>query len=279
MDTVEITLSVPALEHDRYIGLLDDRATGFQQTEATLTAYVSAGNWSEAAREQLMARLADDGYGEALSLRLLAQRNWNAEWEQSMSPVRAGPFLLCGADAAVPPEHADATVLRIDPRQSFGTGHHATTRLCLRLLADAVAPGDTVVDVGTGTGVLAIAACRRGARSALGVDTDPAAVDNARANARQNEADDCVTVREGSVETVPTDVQADVVAVNITMTPLLNLLPDLRARLAPNGTLLLSGLLTGQRDRMRSALATHNLVAHTENEEDGWWAVRCHSTP
>jgi ribosomal protein L11 methyltransferase len=276
MDTVEITLSVPALEHDRYIGLLDARATGFQQTEATLTAYVPVEHWSEAARTALAARLADDGYGDALSLRLLAPRNWNAEWEQSVSPVRVGPFLLCGTDVDVPPEHTDATVLRIDPQQSFGTGHHATTRLCLRLLADAVAPGTTVVDVGTGTGVLAIAACRIGARSALGVDTAPAAVDNARTNARKNKVDDCVTIREGSVEAVPADLRADVVAVNLTMTPLLDLLPALRVRLALDGALLLSGLLTGQRDRVRSALASHSLVVDNEHAEEGWWAAHCH---
>lgn len=276
MDTVEITLSVPALEHDRYVGLLDSRATGFQQTDASLIAYVPVDDWSEDARDALAAQLRTDGYGDALSLRLLAARNWNAEWEASMSPVRVGPFLLCGTSAEVPPDHADATVLRIDPEQSFGTGHHATTRLCLHLLGDAVANGDTVVDVGTGTGVLAIAACRRGARSVLGVDTDARAVANAKANARRNGVSDCVTIREGSVEAVPHDTAADVIAVNITMELLRSMLPTLRSRLAPSGTLLLSGLLTSQRSQMRTALADHNLVPDTENAEDGWWAVRCH---
>ena len=275
MDTVELTLAVPALEHDRYVGLLENRATGFQQTDAALTAYVPTEKWSADAREALAARLRADGYGDALSLRLLADQNWNAEWEKSVAPVRVGPFLLCGTDAEVPPEHTDATLLRIDPEQSFGTGHHATTRLCLHLIGDTVASGDTVVDVGTGTGVLAIAACRRGARSALGVDTDPRAVDNARENARRNGVSGCVTIREGSVEAVPEHTAADIVAVNITMEPLRSMLPALRSRLSTDGTLLLSGLLTSQRDQMRTALADHNLVPDTEKTEDGWWAVRC----
>jgi ribosomal protein L11 methyltransferase len=275
MDTVELTLTVPALEHDRYVGLLENRATGFQQTDAALTAYVPTEKWSADAREALAARLRADGYGDALSLRLLADQNWNADWEAAMSPVRVGPFLLCGTDAEVPSEHADATLLRIDPEQSFGTGHHATTRLCLHLIGDTVASGDTVVDVGTGTGVLAIAACRHGARSALGVDTDPRAVDNARDNARRNDVADCVTIREGSVEAVPEHTAADIVAVNITMEPLRSMLPTLRSRLSTDGTLLLSGLLTSQRDQMRTALADHNLVPDTEKTEDGWWAVRC----
>jgi ribosomal protein L11 methyltransferase len=180
MDTVEITLSVPALEHDRYVGWLEEWATGFQQTDAELTAYVPADEWSDDLRDRLNARLHADGYEGALDLRLVADRNWNAEWEESLSPVRVGPFLLCPTDHAVSDEHADATVLRIDPQQSFGTGHHASTRLTLRLLIDAVSENDTVLDVGIGTGVLAIAACRLGVRSVLGVDTDAGAVENAR---------------------------------------------------------------------------------------------------
>ena len=275
MDTVEVTLSVPILEHDRFIGWLDDRATGFQQTDATLTAYVPADDWSDALRERLEARLRADGYVDALSLRLVADRNWNAAWEASVTPVRVGPFLLCRSDLDVPAEHADATVLRIDPKRSFGSGHHASTRLTLRLLIDAVAPGDTVVDVGIGTGVLAIAACHLGARRVLGVDTEPAAVTNARANAEQNGVADRVTVREGSVEAVPPDVAADVVAANITLDTILDLLPAFRTRLAEGGTLLLAGLLTSQRTRMLEGLAAHDLTAAQEVSEDGWWAVAC----
>ena len=275
MDTVELTLSVPILEHDRFIGWLDDRATGFQQTDATLTAYVPADDWSAALRERLEARLRADGYVDALSLRLVADRNWNAAWEASVTPVRVGPFLLCRSGLDVPAEHDDATVLRIDPERSFGSGHHASTRLTLRLLIDAVSPEDTVVDVGAGTGVLAIAACHLGARRVLGVDTEPVAVTNARKNAAQNGVAGRVTVREGSVEAVPADAAADVLAANITLDTILDLLPAFRTRLGADGDLLLAGLLTSQRTRMLEGLAAHDLVAEQEVTEDGWWAVRC----
>lgn len=275
MDTVELTLSVPLLEHDRFIGWLDDRATGFRQTDAALTAYVPADDWSAALRERLEARLRADGYVDALSLRLVADRNWNAAWEASVTPVRVGPFLLCRSDLDVPAKHDDATVLRIDPKRSFGSGHHASTRLTLRLLIDAVSPDDTVVDVGVGTGVLAIAACHLGARRVLGVDTEPVAVTNARKNAAQNGVVGRVTVREGSVEAVPADAAADVLAANITLDTILDLLPALRTRLAADGDLLLSGLLTSQRGRMLEGLAEHDLVTEQEATEDGWWAVRC----
>jgi ribosomal protein L11 methyltransferase len=278
MDTVEITLAVPDLEHDRYIGLLGDRATGFRQTQASLTAYVPAHAWSERAREQLADRLREDGYGEALTVRPLRTRNWNAAWEDSIPSVRVGPFFLCGRSAEVPPEHADATPLRIDPQMSFGTGHHATTRLALRLLAGAVAEGDRVLDVGTGTGVLAIAACRLGAHSVFAVDTSPKAVANARENVAGNEVGDCVTVREGSMEATPDD-HAGVVLANITRDTLLNLLPAIRSRLAPGGVLILSGLLTSDRGRMRKALGEHGLSVDEEATEDGWWAARARPSP
>ena len=273
MDTVEITLSVPELEHDRYIGLLDDRASGFRQTQAALTAYVPTDAWSDAVRERLAARLRADGYGEALTVRHLRDRNWNAAWEEAVDPVRVGPFLLCGRSAEVTPTHADAIPLRIDPKMSFGTGHHATTRLALRLLVDAVAEGDRVLDVGTGTGVLAIAACRLGARSAFAVDTNPKAVANARENVVVNEVDNCVTVREGSVGVVPDD-RVDVIVANITRDTLLDLLPGLRSRLTDDGVLVLSGLLTSDRPQMLDALGGHTLTVDDEVSENGWWGVR-----
>jgi len=273
MNTVEVVLAVPSLEHDRYIGLLDDRATGFQQTPAALTAYVPAEAWSDDLREHLASRLHADGYGEALEVHVLRDRNWNAGWEASIAPIRVGPFLLCGRSTDVSSEHADATPLRIDPKMSFGTGHHATTRLALRLLVGTMGDGDRVVDVGTGTGVLALAACRLGARSVLAVDTNPKAVANARENVAVNDAGNCVTVREGSVEVVPDD-PVDVILANITRDTLLDLLPLLRSRLAGDGSLILSGLLTSDQSRMREALNEHSLPLADERTENGWWAVR-----
>lgn len=275
MDTIEVTLSVPSLEHDRYVGALADRATGFQQTAATLIAYIPVEEWSGAVRERLAAQLRADGYSDALEIRVLGERNWNAEWEASIAPVRVGPFLLCPTTAEVPEEHAEATVLCIDPKQSFGTGHHATTRLVLQLLAEAVAPGDTVIDVGTGTGVLAIAASRLGAASVVGVDIEPGAVRNARENVGQNDIEEGVTIREGSIDAVPSGLRADVIVANVTRRPLLEMLPAFRLRLADDGGLLLSGLLTSDRLEMEEALRGQDLTIVDERTENGWWAVRC----
>ena len=273
MDTIELTLAIPPPEHDRFLAQLEEHATGFVQNDAALRAYVPADRWAAVNREQLEARLAADGYPDALSVRPLAAKNWNVVWEDTLSPARAGPFLICPTPTDIPPDHTDATVLRIDPEMSFGTGHHATTRLALRLLADVLTPGDRVLDVGTGTGVLAIAACRAGAAAALGVDTNPDAVRNARENAQKNDVADCVTVREGSVDGAP-ETGYDIVVANITRRVLLGLLPDLLSHLTTDGTLLLSGVLQPQRDSVLDATEGHSLHLDAEATEDGWWAAR-----
>lgn len=279
MDTLALTLALPASEHDRYLALLEAVATGFVQDDAALRAYVPADRWAAADHEALEAHLAADGYPDALTTRALAAKNWNAVWEDALSPVRAGPFLLCPTSADVPPGQADATVLRIDPEMSFGTGHHATTRLALQLLAEGPLTGRRVLDVGTGTGVLAIAACRLGAAAALGVDTNPNAVRNARENARRNNVAACVAVDEGSVAVVPEATRYDLVTANITRRVLLGLLPDLCTHLAAGGTLVLSGLLRPQRDELIGATEAHDLHLDTEQTEDGWWAARFTAPP
>ena len=273
MDTIELTLAIPPPEHDRFLAQLEEHATGFVQNDAALRAYVPADRWAAVNREQLEARLAADGYLDALSVRPLAAKNWNAVWEDTLSPARAGPFLICPTPTDIPPDHTDATVLRIDPEMSFGTGHHATTRLALQLLADILTPGDRVLDVGTGTGVLAIAACRAGAAVALGVDTNPDAVRNARENAQKNDVADCVTVRKGSVDGAP-ETGYDIVVANITRRVLLGLLPDLLSHLTTDGTLLLSGVLQPQGDSVLDATEGHSLHLDAEATEDGWWAAR-----
>ncbi len=278
MDTIELTLTIPPAEHAPFLAELEEPATGFVQNDTELRAYVPAERWAAVDQKQLKARLAADGHPDALSIRPLESKNWNAVWEDTLSPVRVGPFLVC--PTAVDPSSLqdDATVLRIDPEMSFGTGHHATTRLALRLLAEALAPGDRVLDVGTGTGVLAIAACRIGADAARGVDTNPDAVRNARENVHRNEETDCVTVQEGSVD-LASGTQYDLVAANITRRVLLELMPALVARLAPGASLLLSGLLRPQRDDIRDAAASHGLALDAEAAEEGWWAGRFARSP
>lgn len=273
MDTIELTFSIPLSEHERIIAWLEEAATGFVQDDAGLRAYVPADRWATVPVEKLEARLAADGFPDALAARPLAAKNWNEVWEDSLSPIRVGRFVIAPTSIDLSAEHDPATVLRIDPEMSFGTGHHATTRLALSLLEESIVRGDRVLDVGTGTGILAIAACRLGAASSTGVDTNPDAVRNARENVRENRVSTCAMIRKGSTD-VASDDAFDVVVANMTRRLLLDLLPDLVARLAPDGTLILSGILEADRASVREAARDIDLRIDADTSEEGWWAAR-----
>jgi ribosomal protein L11 methyltransferase len=273
-DTVEVALPVPGFDQD---ALLADVSgwplNGVVQEADRVLVYVPASDWTDDRRRSLEAWLERNGYEPAVDLRIVPPQNWNAVWEASIEPVSVGPFLIVPSWADPPRGSEDAIVLEIDPKMSFGTGHHATTRLALQHVADAVEPGDRVLDVGAGTGVLSIAACRLGAASALAVEIDERAVANARENVARNGVDDCVDVRHG----VLADIDAsgfDVVAANITIDVLLDLLPDLPRRLRSGARLIVSGLFSHDRSRLVDAAAEHGFSLQTEHTEDGWWGGR-----
>jgi ribosomal protein L11 methyltransferase len=278
-DTVEVALSVPEFDQDALLADVSDwPLNGVVQEADRVLVYVPASDWTDDRRRSLEAWLERNGYESAVDLRIVPPQNWNAVWEASIEPVSVDPFLIVPSWADPPRGSEDAIVLEIDPKMSFGTGHHATTRLALQHVADAVEPGDRVLDVGTGTGVLSIAACRLGAASALAVEIDERAVENARENVARNGVDDCVDIRHG----VLGDIDAsgfDVVAANITIDVLLDLLPDLPRRLRSGARLIVSGLFSHDRSRLVDAAVEHGFSLQAEHTEDGWWGGRFVHSP
>lgn len=157
-----------------------------------------------------------------------------------------------------------AVNLMLDPGLAFGTGSHPTTRLCLKWLERTVRGGERVLDYGCGSGILAIAALRLGARDAIGVDVDPQALIAARANATRN----AVNARFVNTDTAP-DIQADLVAANILANPLILLAPLLAAYLSKGGRIALSGILESQAAEVMSAYAPW-IALCVGDREQGW---------
>jgi ribosomal protein L11 methyltransferase len=159
----------------------------------------------------------------------------------------------------------------IDPGMAFGTGSHGTTALCLAALSDLLAgrPGATVLDVGTGSGLLAIAARKLGAARVAANDVDPKAVEVARENAAANGVE--LEIVEAPLPGIPGTF--DVVVANILANTLVELAPELAAKLAPGGVLLLSGLLHPQEDEVRRAYVALGLAPLPGRREGEWSLV------
>ena len=274
MPTVCLRLLVPDARREPLVAELSDLGfDAFEETDDALLAYAPARAWDDAAREHVAAWLDALGAPPA-EAEVLAEQNWNATWEATIQPLAVGAFVVAPTWAELP-ELAGRHLLRIDPKMAFGTGYHETTRIVLRLLPEAVAAmpagAPAVLDVGTGTGVLALGALRlRPDATALGVDIDPWSATNATENAGLNDAADRFEVREGSLDVVPEGGFGLVVA-NIIRSILAPMLPALVAKRAPGAPLVLSGLLTTERDGAVATLAGLGLALRAEATENEWW--------
>lgn len=212
----------------------------------------------------------------AAIVRELAEANWAEAWKAHYTPQRVGPFLVVPSWIADAPPAVDGDaphVIRLDPGMAFGTGQHPTTRLCLIALAEIVRPGDRVLDVGVGSGILAIGAGLVGAGAVVGVDIDPRAAETAQANAAANGV--ALDARSGSLEALaapPAAAPFDVVVANLLAPTVIALADGLAAAARPGGRLVASGILVEQADDVAAALVAAGFLA-PEVRVDGDWVA------
>jgi ribosomal protein L11 methyltransferase len=181
----------------------------------------------------------------------LSERDWNEPWKKRFIPMDVGEHL-----SILPPwEKRDNSriPLIIDPGMAFGTGHHETTKTCLQMIErySKTSPKERFLDVGTGTGILAIAASRLGFKAVVGVDIDPLAIDAAKRNAELNSLQN-VDIQEGTI----TEVRGsfDMIAANLMSEVLISIAPEIAVRLNYSGIAVLSGMLNGQEDDVLHAM-------------------------
>jgi ribosomal protein L11 methyltransferase len=214
--------------------------------------------------------------GSAVAYRIehMPDRAWQSAWRELCKPMCFGARLWVCPTGLVPPTTGDIVSVVIDPGLAFGTGTHPTTGLCLEWLAEHACEDKTVIDYGCGSGILAIAALKLGARFAWGIDIDPRALQVSADNARRN------GVYEGyralGPQALPDEVSADIVLANILAQPLIELAPDLRRRVRPGGWLLLSGLLADQVEIVyRHYAPVFSLETHFREDDDRkhCWAI------
>ena len=201
---------------------------------------------------------------------------WATAWRDGYEPIRSGRLTIVPSWLEVP--KGSDLVIRLDPGMAFGTGLHTTTRACLELLQTVEPMPATVLDVGTGSGILALAALRLGAQRVVGYDTDQPAVEASMANARSNDLGDRFAAHLGTLPELAAELFPLVVA-NLVAAVLVELAPRLAAHTAPGGTLIASGIIESRSDEVESALTAAGFEVVDWITEGDWVTVRLVRTP
>ena len=278
-------------ENRQYWDYVDEDLARSMRGVSRIRVYLEDGPAAEAQVQEVRRALADmrerlaelDPGTLALSSRRVRDEDWENSWKQYYQPIPVGQRLLVVPQWLQPEDAEDRIRVVLDPGMSFGTGAHASTQMCLQALEQTVRGGERVLDLGSGSGILSIAALLLGAAEATGVDIDPMAADIARENAAINGlGPDRFTSRAGNV-LADGDLMAalrarpwDVVLANIVadvIIPLSAVVPQL---LAKGGVFICSGILNLRLDEVRAAIEAAGLVIDEVQTLDDWCAVTAH---
>ncbi len=243
MNYTELTLTVsPDFADILTAELAELGYESFVETDAGLNAYIPETDFNETDLRELIARYATQTSIDYQTV-LLEKRNWNAEWEANYEPIEvvteAGSVQVRASFHA--PDTAFQHDLVINPKMSFGTGHHETTAMMLAHQLGINHAEKRVLDVGSGTGILAILAAKLGAEYALAFDIEEWAVENAIENAEINGCTNQVQVFRGTIADVDAEERFDIILANINRNVLLTEIPVYVGLLSPGGTLVVSG--------------------------------------
>ncbi len=254
---------------------------GFGTGLVTVRAYLPADEQLPQTRRRVEEALWH--LGQILPLppptfRVVAETDWAEAWKQHLTVLHVGRRLVIRPSWLPYIPAGEEVVVELDPGMAFGTGTHPTTQMCLLALEDWVRPGARVLDLGTGSGILAIAAAKLGAKRVLALDTDPQAVSVARENVYRNGVADRVRVARGSL--AQAIGRFDVVVVNILARVLVEMAEQgLARRLAPTGRLMVAGLLAAQEEEVREAFQRHGLVVVGRRQMEDWVALEAARQP
>ncbi|MGQ9522383.1 MAG: 50S ribosomal protein L11 methyltransferase [Anaerolineae bacterium] len=254
---------------------------GFGTGLVVVRAYLPAGDQLPQTRRRVEEALWHLGQILPLpppSFRIVAETDWAEAWKQHLTVLHVGQRLIIRPSWLPYVPAAEELVIELDPGMAFGTGTHPTTQMCLLALEDTVHSGARVLDLGTGSGILAIAAAKLGAGRVLALDTDPQAVAVARENVRRNGVADRVRVARGSLAQAVG--RFDLIVVNILAQVIVEMLDQgLARRLAPEGRLVVTGLLLGQEEEVRKAFQRNGLVIVGRRQMEDWVALEAARPP
>jgi ribosomal protein L11 methyltransferase len=201
----------------------------------------------------------------------LENKNWNEEWEKKANIIEVGDRIIIKPSFKHYPSKADKIIIDIDPKMSFGTGEHQTTKIMLKLCEKFIKSEHNVLDIGSGTGVLAIASSKLGAKSAYAVDNDEWCYINALENVKKNEVDN-VKVVNGTIEKV-INKRFDIVLANINKNVILDIKQNLVNVLKGKGILIISGVLDDDAQQLERQFLPLGLTAELIEKMDEWIGI------
>lgn len=223
-----------------------------------------------------MAKLRSAGLhtgSESIELESLENKDWIQDSRAGFTPQRIGEHFVVASTWAIDVDlKPDDRLIKIDPGMAFGTGHHSTTSLSIELLEKCIKGGEVVADIGTGSGILSIAAVMLGAKRAKAVDVDETAVAVARENAKLNSVAEKIDVSVGNGLT-DLQKQFDLIVVNILTSIILPMIPQFSDRLKSQGKLILSGIMTSEAHLIESALKMHSFELIEKLVSEEWVAM------
>lgn len=277
MEWVEVDFLVDPQEPWRgllMVELMELGYDGFEDSRHGLRAYARKGEVDLAALRGLQVP-RDPHCHVTYTVREIPHQNWNALWESGFKPIDVDGRVHIRAEFH-PEVNGFEHQLVITPKMAFGTGHHATTRMMVRAMLNVDLRQKRVLDLGCGTGVLAILAEQRGAAEVLAVDNDPVAVANAKETIVLNHCQRIV-VEEGGTA-LSGKAPFDAILANIERNTLIDAMPALHDALVPGGILLLSGFIADDLPAMRNAAAKHGLEPEGSDKEGEWTLLKCRKT-
>lgn len=209
-----------------------------------------------------------------IELSSTSEEDWANNWKQYYKPTRIGHHVV------IVPQWEDYaaaegdTIVRMNPGAAFGTGTHETTRLCIEFLEELVSADSEMLDIGTGSGILAVSALKLGAKSAVGIDIDELAAKVAVENAELNSVEEHFDAFRGDLAAGIAG-KFNLMTANIVADVIIRLAPDVPRHLAENGVFVASGIIDTREDEVRRELESHGLHIVGEKREHGWTALAC----
>jgi ribosomal protein L11 methyltransferase len=280
---IEVTVSSDLALMEKLVGILSQLGfEGFWEDGLSLKCYIKGDRWNERMFAEIQTVVdcvarSSSSVTPRVSLRKLKDQNWNEQWEKTIRPIRVTDRIVLKPTWQTYNATPDQIVVTINPKMSFGTGYHETTRLVLRLMERYVKRGMQLLDVGTGTGVLAIAGIKLGASSAIGVDTDEWSYLNALENVELNHVEENAKIIKGDIGSVP-QMTFDMIVANIQRNVIEEILHELKKRLTQQGILLLSGLLHSDEKDLRQRLRDSGFNVMEKLTENEWLAFAAYQS-